>query len=267
MPQYTRKDTVMAARAAQDRDRIDRAIHHASWLGAFAMFAYGAALSFDVLHTIAEAAGLSPVLAWLWPFGFETFMAVAAVAVLAEQRSRPHKTPWYPWVLTALAAGSSIVLNFGHPYIPLDPPPRLLVACVYGVPPVTAPFAWHLFLLRLADSRHQDTGQDRGDAGQHTQDRGQDAGVPARVGNSAAVAVEAPVAVSASNGQDSEPSRALVRVLLAGEIQDRPVSWQDVADRTGLSRSRAYALLREERARLAAGNGHQPTLDPTDTAP
>ena len=140
----------MAARAAQDRDRIDRAIHHASWLGAFAMFAYGAALSFDVLHTIASAAGLSPVLAWLWPLGFETFMAVAAVAVLAEQRTRPHKTPWYPWVLTALAAGSSIALNFGHPYIPLDPPPRLLVACVYGVPPITAPFAWHLFLLRLA---------------------------------------------------------------------------------------------------------------------
>jgi uncharacterized protein DUF2637 len=124
----------MPVRAAQDRDRIDRAIHHASWLGAFAMFGYGAALSFDVLHTIASAAGLSPVLAWLWPLGFETFMAVAAVAVLAEQRTRPYQTPWYPWVLTALAAGSSIALNFGHPYIPLDPPPRLLVACVYGVP-------------------------------------------------------------------------------------------------------------------------------------
>jgi hypothetical protein len=110
----------MAARTAQDRDRIDRAIHHASWLGAFAMFAYGAALSFDVLHSIALAAGLSPVLAWLWPLGFETFMAVAAVAVLAEQRTRPGKVPWYPWVLTALAAGSSIALNFGHPYIPLD---------------------------------------------------------------------------------------------------------------------------------------------------
>lgn len=124
----------MAAPADQDRDRIDRAIQVASWLGAAVMFAYGAALSFDVLHTIAQAAGLSPVLAWLWPLGFETFMAVAAVAVLAEQRTRPHKTPWYPWVLTALAAGSSIALNFGHPYIPLDPPPRLLVACVYGVP-------------------------------------------------------------------------------------------------------------------------------------
>jgi Protein of unknown function (DUF2637) len=249
----------MPTRSAQDRDRIDRAIHHASWLGAFAMFAYGAALSFDVLHTIAQAAGLSPVLAWLWPLGFETFMAVAAVAVLAEQRTRPHKTPWYPWVLTALAAGSSIALNFGHPYIPLDPPPRLLVACVYGVPPITAPFAWHLFLLRLAHRRQ--------DGGQHEQDGGQDNAVLADQHDQPAALVEAAGASSARNGQDSEPSRALVRVLLAAERKDRPVSWQDIAERTGLSRSRAYALLREERARLAAGNGHQPTLDPAQAAP
>ena len=45
------------------------------------------------------------------------------------------------------------------------------------------------------------------------------------------------------------------------------MSWQDVAQQTGLSRSRAYALLREERARLAPGNGHQPTLDPVHMAP
>jgi hypothetical protein len=240
----------MPARAAQDRDRIDRAIHHASWLGAFAMFAYGAALSFDVLHSIAQAAGLSPVLAWLWPLGFETFMAVAAVAVLAEQRTRPGRTPWYPWVLTGLAAGSSIALNFGHPYIPLDPPPRLLVACVYGVPPITAPFAWHLFLLRLAHRRQ--------DISQHPQDTG----LPTGRQDQPATRIQAAAAVPAGNGQDAEPSRVLVRVLLAGERKDRLVSWQDVADQTGLSRSRAYALLREERARLtAAGNGHQPTLD------
>jgi hypothetical protein len=257
----------MAARTAQDRDRIDRAIELASWLGAFAMFAYGAALSFDVLHTIALAAGLSPVLAWLWPLGFETFMAVAAVAVLAEQRTRPHKTPWYPWVLTALAAGSSIALNFGHPYIPLDPPPRLLVACVYGVPPITAPFAWHLFLLRLAHRRHQDSTQDEDTTGQLPQDTGQDPGVPTGQPDQPAAVVPAARAGSAGNGQDGEPSRKLVRVLLAAEGQDRPVSWQDVADQTGLSRSRAYALLREERTRLAAGNGHQPIPNPTDTVP
>jgi hypothetical protein len=56
----------------------------------------------------------------------------------------------------------------------------------------------------------------------------------------------------------------VVRVLLAHQPQDSLVSWQDVQARTGLSRSRAYTLLREERARLAASNGHQPTLqEPT----
>jgi Protein of unknown function (DUF2637) len=250
----------MTGRPAQDRDRIDHAIQVASWLGALAMFAYGAALSFDVLHTIAQAAGLSPVLAWLWPLGFETFMAVAAVAVLAEQRTRPHKTPWYPWVLTALAAGSSIALNFGHPYIPLDSPPRLLVACVYGVPPICAPFAWHLFLLRLAHRRHHDRTQDQDTTGQ-------DGAVGAGRPDQPATITTAARARTASNSQDGEASRALVRVLVADERQDRPVSWQDVAQQTGLSRSRAYALLREERTRLAAGNGHQPSRDDPTSGP
>jgi hypothetical protein len=128
----------------------------------------------------------------------------------------------------------------------------LLVACVYGVPPITAPFAWHLFLLRLAHRRHQDDGQ-------HSQHTDQDIGVPTGRQDQPAAAA---AAVPAGKGQDAESSRVLVRVLLAGERQDRPVSWQDVAEQTGLSRSRAYALLREERARQAtAGNGHQPTLD------
>jgi len=216
------------------------------------MFAYGACLSFDVLHHIARACGLSPRLAWAWPLGFETFMAVAAVSVLAEQRARPGRTPWYPWTLTALTAGSSIALNFAHPFIPLAPPPRLLVACVYGVPPVTAPFAWHLFLLRLAHRRHhpgQDAGQDRPDAPE-------DPAEPLTPPVALAPGVEAPAAVLPGGGQDGEPSRAAVRALLAAETQDAPVSWQDVTARTGLSRSRAYALLREERAHLAASNGH-----------
>jgi hypothetical protein len=248
-----------AARPAQDRDRIDRAIEHASWLGALAMFAYGAALSFDVLHTIAQAVGLSPLLAWLWPLGFETFMAVAAVAVLAEQRARPGRTPWYPWVLTALAAGSSIALNFGHPYLPLDPPPRLLVACVYGVPPVCAPFAWHLFLLRVAHRRRQHIGQHTGASDPTgTPDR-HDAAVLPLVAPAPPAAHSPTTPVQASTPQDQESSRAVVRVLLAHQPQDTRVSCQDVQARTGLSRSRAYTLLREERARLAASNGHQPT--------
>src|SRR4029453_17929635 len=111
--------------------------------------------------------------------------------------------------------------------------------------------------------RHHNRTQDQDPNSQHPQDTGQDPGVPSDVEGEPDVVAEAASAKPVSNGLDSEPSRALVRVLLADETQDRPVSWQDVADRTGLSRSRAYGLLREESARLAAGNGHQPTLDAT----
>jgi Protein of unknown function (DUF2637) len=249
---------VLPHRPPQDSQRTDTAIQAASWLGALAMFAYGACLSFDVLHHIAQACGLSPRLAWLWPLGFEAFMAVAAVSVLAEQRARPGRTPWYPWTLTALAAGSSIALNFAHPFIPLDPPPRLLVALVYGVPPLCAPFAWHLFLLRLAHRRDRLPGQDTHDLGQHEQGAAQVTTQGTGTPVTAPPAAEAPAVVPAVLGHDREPSRVAVRVLLTSEAHDAPVSWHDVAARTGLSRSRAYALLRDERARLAASNGHHP---------
>ncbi len=118
------------------RDRLDRAIELASGATAAGMFAYGVALSYSVLHAIARAAGLPPWAARLWPLGFEAFMASAALNALAEQRHRRHLTPWhlrvpwYPWTLTGLTAGASILLNWLHPAIPLDPPPGWLVSLV-----------------------------------------------------------------------------------------------------------------------------------------
>src|SRR5206468_1567660 len=99
------------------RDWTDAAIEWASGATAVAMFAYGVALSYQVLHRIALAAGLSTWAARLWPLGFEAFMASAALNALAEQRQRYlragwwQRFPWYPWVLTALTAGGSILLN------------------------------------------------------------------------------------------------------------------------------------------------------------
>jgi Protein of unknown function (DUF2637) len=156
-----------AARPA--RDWTDTAIEWASGATAVAMFAYGVSLSYSVLHRIALAAGLPSWAARLWPLGFEAFMASAALNALAEQRQRPHdrawwqQVPWYPWALTALTAGGSILLNWFHPAIPLDPPPGWLVSLVYGLPPLAAVFAWHLFLQRIAHSRqHQPASHDGG---------------------------------------------------------------------------------------------------------
>ena len=237
------------------RDWTDTAIEWASGTTAVAMFAYGVSLSYSVLHRIALAAGLPTWAARLWPLGFEAFMASAALNALAEQRQRHdrpdwwRRVPWYPWLLTALTAGGSILLNWFHPAIPLDPPPGWLVSLVYGLPPLAAVFAWHLFLQRLAHRRHHDpssqddgpvpAGQDRPEDEQDTKDT--------------ASAHLAPAPEPASD------PRARIRALLAAETPEAPVGWQQVAEQTGLSRSRAYALLRQERAARIGGNGQQPS--------
>jgi len=142
------------------RDWLDVAIEWASGATAVGMFAYGYALSYAVLHAIALAAGLAPWAARVWPLGFESFMASAALNALAEQRHRRHlpewrqRVPWYPWTLTGLTAGASLLLNWFHPAIPLDPPPGWLRSLVFGLPPLAAVFAWHLFLQRIAHRRH-----------------------------------------------------------------------------------------------------------------
>jgi hypothetical protein len=142
------------------RDWTQAAIELASGVTAAGMFAYGVALSYQVLHAIATAAGLPAWASGVWPLGFEAFMAAAALNALAEQRRRRHlaawwqRVPWYPWTLTGLTAGGSLLLNWFHPAIPLDPPPGWLVSLVYGLPPLAAVFAWHLFLQRLADRHH-----------------------------------------------------------------------------------------------------------------
>jgi hypothetical protein len=142
-----------------ERDWIDSAIEWTSGLAAVAMFAYGVALSYAVLYAIAEAAGLPPWARRLWPGGWELFMASAALNALAEQRHLRgqhglKRVPWYPLALTGLTAGGSILLNWFHPAIPLDPPPGWLKSLVYGLPPLEAVLAWHLFLLRIAHRRH-----------------------------------------------------------------------------------------------------------------
>jgi hypothetical protein len=166
---------------------------------------------------------------------------------LAEQRHRRHLTPWhlrvpwYPWTLTGLTAGASILLNWLHPAIPLDPPPGWLVSLVYGLPPLAAVFAWHLFLQRLSHRHHQD---------------------PAPAEQDGAV----PPDVDQDQPQDPEPGepREVVRALLAGETPDRAVTGPVVQAATGLSRSRAYAVLRELRAETPGRNGHTPALGRDD---
>jgi hypothetical protein len=106
-------------------------------------------------------------------------------------------------------------------------------------------FAWHLFLQRLGHRHHQDA-----------QPAGRDGPVPP--------------GVQQDQAQDVEPAepREVVRALLAAETPKAPVTGPQVQAATGLSRSRAYAVLRELRAEPPSRNGHPADLgrdgDPND---
>jgi hypothetical protein len=250
--------------ARRFRVEVDQAVRVASAAGAIAMYCYGAVLSYAVLFSIALAAGLHDWLAAIWPLGWEAFMAIAAVNAWADRRaSRPSG---YALTLTAATVAGSFALNISHPFIPLDPPPWWLVALVYGLPPVTAALAWHLFLMRIGSGATQGAesaaadgaeGQDRTAAmdgrSEETEPPAQDSaprqdGTPHERDGSRAV-------LPRRNGaRQDEASRAAVRALLANEMRDKPVSWQDVQAATGRSRSRSYALLREERDRLPSAH-------------
>jgi hypothetical protein len=239
---------------------VDQAVRVASAAGAIAMYCYGAVLSYAVLFSIALAAGLHDWLAAIWPLGWEAFMAIAAVNAWADRRaSRPSG---YALTLTAATVAGSFALNISHPFIPLDPPPWWLVALVYGLPPVTAALAWHLFLMRIGSragsgaepaAAGRDEGQDSTVAvsrqGERTEPLARDS-KPRQDSASHQRDESRPIPPRRNGTRQDEGSRAAVRALLANETQDKPVSWQDVRAATGRSRSRSYALLREERDRL-----------------
>ncbi len=123
----------------------------------------------------------------------------------------------------ATTAGGSILLNWFHPAIPLDPPPGWLVSLVYGLPPLAAVFAWHLFLQRLAHRRQQ-----------HPQQTEQD---PARPGRLPAVRP-----LDLRQDPASADPRGTVRALLAHETPQSRVSAATVQQATGLSRLNAKLI-------------------------
>src|SRR6266545_6941646 len=234
-----------------ERDWIDTTIEWTSGLAAVAMFAYGVALSYAVLYAIAEAAGLPPWARRLWPGGWELFMASAALNALAEQRHLRgqhglRRVPWYPLALTGLTAGGSILLNWFHPAIPLDPPPGWLRSLVYGLPPLEAVLAWHLFLLRIAH-RRQPTQAPAGTV----------PAVPQRAGPTADQRDE-PAGTAGVRG-----SGLLAQARAAAAEHDnthgRPISRDALRQALRVSNQTAGALLRELRADQA--DPHRPPQD------
>jgi hypothetical protein len=242
-----------------ERDWIDTAIEWASGLAAVAMFAYGVALSYSVLYAIAGAAGLPGWSRRLWPLGWELFMASAALNALAEQRHLRsqvglRRVPWYPLSLTAATAGGSILLNWFHPAIPLDPPPGWLTSLVYGLPPLEAVLAWHLFLLRIAHRRHQARVSAGAGGPTHQPTAAGHRGPPPQPAQTPAVPAEGRDRPGPAGARDAGLlAQARAAAAEHDNTHGRPIGRDALRQALRVSNQTAGALLRELRADQADG--------------
>lgn len=102
-------------------------------------------LSFEHLHDVAGAHGLSPVSprSWAWPATLDTFIIIGEVLIL--RASLLGKTDWWAFTLAAVGSGGSITLNV----VGVGGQAGALDYTVAAVPPVAALFAFGALMRQL----------------------------------------------------------------------------------------------------------------------
>jgi hypothetical protein len=219
----------------------------------------GYLVSFEAISSFVVRIGALPTsLRWCGPLLVDTFSTLATLFLvwlaLSGVRLRHCWDAYYAWALIAVATIASAYLNAAHVQ-PVGPTGAVRQDARFaaGAVPFAVLASVHLLvslllrLLALPAAEVEVTSAIEPDP----------TGKPAREVDQPAPAA-APLQDSQSRQDDQLVRRVVVRSLLAGETHDKPVSWQDVHAATGLSRSRSYALLRQEREALARTNG-QPT--------
>lgn len=102
-------------------------------------------LSYEHLHDVAGAHGLSPVSprSWAWPATLDTFIIIGEVLIL--RASLLGKTDWWAFTLAAVGSGGSITLNV----VGVGGQAGALDYTVAAVPPVAALFAFGALMRQL----------------------------------------------------------------------------------------------------------------------
>jgi hypothetical protein len=225
----------------------------------------GYLVSFEAISAFVVRIGALPEgLHWCGPLLVDTFITLATLFLvwlaLSGVRLRRCWDAYYAWSLIAMATIASAYLNAAHVQPSKAGSVRWDARITAGAVPFAVLASVHLLVLLLlrllAWTPTQDTTVSTPVPDELTPADLQPAAVLTQADHHPAVA---PMQDTES-GQDAQQARRVwVRALLASETQDKPVSWQDVRAATGLSRSRSYALLRQERETLAGTNGQRET--------
>ncbi len=194
----------------------------------------GYLVSFEAISNFVVRIGALPEnLRWCGPLLVDTFITIATLFLvwlaLSGVQLRHCWDAYYAWTLIAVATIASAYLNAAHVQPSIGPDAmaakvRWDARIAAGAVPFAVLASVHLLVLLLLR-----------------------------------LLAVTPVQDAESGRDDQLTRRVVVRALLARETQDEPVSWQNVQAATGLSRSRSYALLRQERETLAGTNGQRET--------
>jgi hypothetical protein len=215
----------------------------------------GYLVSFEAISNFVVRIGALPEsLHWCGPLLVDTFITLATLFLvwlaLSGVRLRRCWDAYYAWTLIAVATIASAYLNAAHvqPSIRTGTV-RWDARFAAGAVPFAVLASVHLLVLLLLRLL--------------TLAPAEDTAVSAAGPDELTRADDHPATASMQDAESRQDDqlirRVVVRGLLARETQDEPVSWQDVRAATGLSRSRSYALLRQERETLAETNGQRET--------
>jgi len=234
---------------------------------AVAMLAAGVAglgylVSFEAISAFVVRIGAFPErLRWCGPLLVDSFITIATLFLvwlaLSGVRLRHCWDAYYAWTLIAVATIASAYLNAAH----VQPSTRTGAVrwdarMTAGAVPFAVLASVHLLVVLLL----------RVLAWTPAQEPAGSAAAPAeltRDGHQRDFAEIIPAAAPTQDigsAQDVQVKQGeVVRAMLASKTQDKPVSWQDVQAATGLSRSRSYALLHQERETLGGTNRQRET--------
>jgi hypothetical protein len=217
----------------------------------------GYLVSFEAISSFVVRIGAFPEnLRWCGPLLVDTFITLATLFLvwLALSGERLHRCwdAYYAWSLIAVATIASAYLNAAHVQSSKAGFVRWDARIAAGAVPFAVLASVHLLVLILLRLLAWTPTQDTAVASAVPEE-------PTRADHQSDLVEITPAATPTQDiesGQDAQQARRVwVRALLASETQDKTVSWQDVQVATGLSRSRSYALLRQERETLAETNG------------
>jgi hypothetical protein len=223
--------------------------------------ALGYLVSFEAISAFVVRIGALPErLRWCGPLLVDTFITLATLVLvwlaLSGVRLRQCWDAYYAWTLIAVATIASAYLNAAH----VQPSTqtgavRWDARFTAGAVPFAVLASVHLLVLLLLRLLAWTPAQAPASVADALEELARDE--PQR--DSAEIMPTAAPLKEAKARQDDQLTRrvVMVRELLARETQEKPVSWQEVQAATGLSRSRSYALLRQERKALPATNGQR----------